>query len=70
MSGAIKVVHRNRFYYDIDTSAGQSGSGVYVVDNNIIDCLGIHTTGSPVEGNGATRINEEKLNIIKEWVLN
>ena len=71
MNGPVKVVHHNRFYYDIDTSGGQSGSGVCttdVVGGDIIDCLGIHTTGSRVEGNGATRFNTEKLSKIKKWV--
>lgn len=71
MKGPIKVVHHNRFYYDVDTSPGQSGSGVCTTDaagGDIIDCLGIHTTGSKVEGNGATRINKEKLDKIGKWV--
>lgn len=71
MKGPVKVVHHNRFYYDIDTSGGQSGSGVCVTDaagGDVIDCLGIHTTGSKVEGNGATRINSEKFKKIEKWV--
>lgn len=70
MSGSIKVAHKNRFYYEVDTSGGQSGSGVYVLDvnaGNMTDCCGIHTTGSKVEGNGATRINDEKFNIVGKW---
>ena len=70
MNGSVMIAHQNRFYYDVDTSPGQSGSGVYVIntESEIIDCLGIHTTGSRVEGNGATRINKEKLNVIEKWV--
>jgi len=71
MNGRVKVAHHNRFYYEIETSGGQSGSGVCVTDaagGDVIDCLGIHTTGSKVEGNGTTRINNEKLNKIKKWV--
>lgn len=71
MSGPIKVAHKSRLYYEIDTFGGQSGSGVCVTDTlggDIIDCFGIHTTGLPVEGNGATRINEDKINKIEKWI--
>lgn len=70
MSGPVKVATPNRFYYHVDTSGGQSGSGVCVLDaiSGNIDCLGIHTTGSNVEGNGATRITQEKFSKIGKWV--
>ena len=69
MQGLIKVIKPSKIYYDIDTSGGQSGSGVCVEDgNNIPRCIAVHVTGCPVEGNGAVRINNEKISLISQWL--
>lgn len=69
MEGPIKTTKLHKFYYHIDTHGGQSGSGVWLDSKeSIIDCCGIHVTGSQEEGNGAVRITEEKLKKIKKWV--
>lgn len=71
-SGPIKFVdnHMIRYRrYRIDTSGGQSGSGVWVLNkNDIVECCGVHVTGSKLEGNGAIRINEENFEAIQSWL--
>lgn len=72
MEGPIVSVKKHKVYYHIDTSGGQSGSGVWTLGKDgIVECLGVHTTGkSPrEEGNGAIRINQENFNAIQDWVL-
>lgn len=70
MEGQIVSAKKHKIYYHLDTSGGQSGSGVWVLNNGILECLGIHTTGkSPrEEGNGAVRINEENFHSIIDWM--
>lgn len=69
MEGPIKAITVNRIFYLIDTSGGQSGSGVWVTNpEGIIECVGIHTTGDKILGNGAIRINEENFEVILEWL--
>lgn len=70
MEGPIVSAKKHKIYYHLDTSGGQSGSGVWVLNNEILECVAIHTTGkSPrEEGNGAVRINEENFNIITDWM--
>ncbi len=70
MEGQIVSLKKHKMYYHIDTSGGQSGAGVFLLNNGIADCIAIHTTGkSPrEEGNGAIRINEENFNIITDWM--
>jgi glutamyl endopeptidase len=71
MHGPIVTVKRNKIYYRIDTSGGQSGSGVLIegdFQQNINRCIGIHVTGCAEEGNGAIRINREKVESIETWL--
>ncbi len=69
MSGDIKVVDPNILLYDVDTSAGQSGAGVCSLnEDGMIECLGIHTTGSKLRGNGAVRLNQSNYELINEWL--
>ncbi|HQS83536.1 MAG: hypothetical protein B7Y25_05895 [Alphaproteobacteria bacterium 16-39-46] len=70
MSGLIKKISKHKIYYDIDTSGGQSGSGVWRINQDKkIECVGVHTTGgSKLEGNGAVRMNQENISIISEWL--
>ena len=69
MEGAVELVKKHKFYYKLDTSGGQSGSGVWTLDKNgNVLCVGIHVTGSKLEGNGAVRVNEENLETITYWL--
>ncbi len=69
MHGVAQSVKPHKFYYDIDTSAGQSGSGVCLEDGkNFPTSIGVHVTGCQVEGNSAVRFDKEKLEIIKKWI--
>ncbi len=70
MNGPIVSVKKHKIYYHIDTSGGQSGAGVWILNDGIVECLAIHTTGKlpREEGNGAVRINEENFNIITGWM--
>lgn len=65
----IKFVDKNKFNYHIDTSGGQSGAGVWVLnEKNIVECCGTHVTGSKLEGNGAIRINNHNFETIEAWL--
>jgi len=69
MSGPIVSVKGHKIYYSIDTSGGQSGAGVWVMnENDEPQCIAIHTTGSKLEGNGGIRINDANFNLINEWI--
>lgn len=67
----IKSVAAERFYYDIDTMGGQSGSGVWSTwtGQQGEKVCGIHTTGAS-SGNGATRISKAKFDRIVDWMTN
>lgn len=69
MADVIKAVNAERFFYDIDTMGGQSGSGVWSTWQGHAGekVAGIHTTGSS-SGNGATRISRAKFDRIVEWM--
>jgi V8-like Glu-specific endopeptidase len=56
-----------RLFYQIDTSGGQSGSGIYVNIGNNRYVFGVHTTGNSSQ-NGGTRIDPQKFNQIKSWI--
>jgi len=73
MEGDLKKVEDHRIYYDIDTSGGQSGSGIWV---NIQDpgdteespyVIGVHAYGS-VDTNSGTRLTHEKAEKLKTWL--
>lgn len=70
MEGKIVSVRKHKIYYHLDTSGGQSGSGVWILNDQVPECLAVHTTGKGPreEGNGAIRINEENFNIINDWL--
>ncbi|MGI4851815.1 MAG: trypsin-like serine peptidase [Janthinobacterium lividum] len=68
MAGPITSVKKNKFYYQIDTSGGQSGAGVWALNEaDEVECFGVHVTGSENEGNGATRITPEIFQLVQEW---
>lgn len=66
----ISVKDGTRLFYDIDTSPGQSGSGVWTFDENGSPiCVAVHTYGGVKGiGNSGTLINEEKLLKIYKWI--
>lgn len=59
-----------RLSYQIDTAAGQSGSGIYRINNNQRYVFGVHTNGtsSPTGYNSGTRIDSKKFNDLKSWI--
>ncbi|MCE7904718.1 MAG: serine protease [Anaerolineae bacterium CFX3] len=76
MSGPVTHVNTYRFWYNIDTYGGQSGSPFYQwwtgsgCTKNCYYGVGIHTYGtsvSPYFGNSATRIRQAVFNNFKTW---
>lgn len=65
--GDIVLIDDSKIYYNIDTSAGQSGAGIWSQKNEEIYCYGIHT-GTNTDGNGGVRIREEILDFIAEHI--
>lgn len=61
--GKLLKTTEHYLYYDVDTYNGESGSPILNSQNLII---GVHTTG-PGGYNYGTRINKEKLSLIKQW---
>lgn len=69
MRGPVTACKKNKFYYRIDTSGGQSGAGVWSLsEEHDIDCYGVHVTGCKEEGNGAIRINPSSFETLLEWL--
>jgi glutamyl endopeptidase len=62
----IKLAYAHRFYYDIDTAGGQSGSPVWRLLNGERHVVGIHTNGAST-GNSATRITSGVFDVIRAW---
>jgi glutamyl endopeptidase len=52
--------------YEIDTMGGQSGSPVWVLQNNVRYAVGIHTNGH-FTGNSATRIQSNVFERLEAW---
>lgn len=69
MAGLIDVVKSRNFFYNIDTSGGQSGSGIWIDEKGKVICCGIHTTGGH-EYNSAVRVTEEVVDQVKAWITN
>jgi glutamyl endopeptidase len=68
LSGGVKKVETFEFEYDIDTAGGQSGSPVWIMQNDGLRYgLGVHTDGS-VNGNSATRVTQEVFNNVTAWI--
>lgn len=70
MNGIVRSITEHQMHYEIDTSGGQSGAGVWVKDQeNNVDCIAVHTHGNKIDGNGAVRITQESGKILTEWLL-
>ena len=63
--GTITSVEKQKIYYDIDTSGGQSGSPVYYCLDGQYYVVGIHAYGDRL--NSATRIRPEVIDNIRLW---
>ena len=61
--GKLLDFNKDNLFYDVDTYNGESGSPILNAQNRII---GVHTNG-PGGYNYGTRLNNEKLALIKQW---
>lgn len=70
MSGKIKSVFAEQFTYTLDTTGGQSGSGVWTEFSNLPGyyCVGIHTSGQRNVQNTATRLTSKKFDTVLGWM--
>ncbi|MBO4847809.1 MAG: hypothetical protein J5586_01475 [Clostridia bacterium] len=64
MSGQISRSTTRKVYYQIDTTAGQSGSPVYNADGYV---YAIHTTGETLYGNGGARITKSLFRFLQSF---
>ena len=62
----IAEVDGEKVYYPIDTVGGQSGSAVFVVQNNQPVAVAVHAYGG-VTNNSGTRINRQVYNNMLSW---
>ncbi len=69
MSGSIRELDSYVLYYDADTSSGQSGAGICNMnEEGVVECFGVHTRGSKLEGNGGIRFSQSNFRLINEWL--
>lgn len=70
MYGPVLKIIGSSIYYDVDTSGGQSGSGITKFENNILESYGVHTNGTknPVDGNEGVRIDSDLLSFIEKFI--
>lgn len=64
MKGPIANHSPNKTRYNIDTTGGQSGSGVWTEG---LDCVAVHTHGSKPY-NGGTRLHDQHADLVKDWL--
>lgn len=65
------MVSPNKLYYQIDTSSGQSGSGVwYETSDHLPYVIGVHAYGEKEHGKGnyGVRITAKKMHDLVEWI--
>ena len=73
MEGGIKKIEEHRIYYNIDTSGGQSGSGIWTNIQDTDDeeplpyVVGVHAYGSQ-DSNSGTRLTAEKAENLQNWI--
>ncbi|OJW48277.1 MAG: hypothetical protein BGO67_10690 [Alphaproteobacteria bacterium 41-28] len=70
MAHTIKNVEPEKFYYDIDTNKGQSGSGVWINKWRSPYVIGVHTLGEGAlfTGNSGVRLSHSKLKKVTKWI--
>ena len=57
MEGPLTQFDDFMLHYDIDTSSGQSGAGLWIMKNGIVNTFGIHTLGNSLSNqNSGIRI--------------
>lgn len=67
MTGPVKAATSHQIFYDVDTSPGQSGSGVWRREDQDIQVVGIHGYGGD-RYNSGVRITDEVVKQVKEWI--
>lgn len=65
--GLINSSTTNRVYYTIDTAGGQSGSGVYRINNGSRYIFAVHTNGGTTSNSG-TRITTGRFHDLQSWI--
>lgn len=65
--GTINSSTSNRVSYTIDTAGGQSGSGVYRINNGSRYIFAVHTNGGTTSNSG-TRITSGKFSDLQAWI--
>jgi len=65
--GTINSSTTNRVYYTIDTAGGQSGSGVYRINNGSRYIFAVHTNGGTTSNSG-TRITTQRFYDVQSWI--
>ncbi|HQS84112.1 MAG: hypothetical protein B7Y25_04220 [Alphaproteobacteria bacterium 16-39-46] len=69
MAGELKGVNGGQLFYDVDTSAGQSGSPVWIQKDHKYICIGIHTMGRKTDRfNSGTYLTPEHLKTLQSWI--
>jgi V8-like Glu-specific endopeptidase len=66
-SGPIHSRSKFRFFYDVDTEGGNSGSPVFIKDAAGIYAVGIHTDGDNPDNYGI-RFRQEMMDRLNEWM--
>lgn len=71
MEGRIKHISKDRVFYSIDTSPGQSGSGVWKFgdedEKDDLICCGVHAYGGRL--NSAVRITDSVVDQVRRWII-
>lgn len=70
MSGSISHTSSHRLFYTVDTSGGQSGSGIWGQEKDNVLCFGVHTNGFREEKgfNSGVRVTEDVIHQFEKWV--
>ncbi len=63
--GTISRSTKSRFFYDLDTLSGNSGSPVYIENGERRIAIGVHTYGD--NPNSAVSVNQEIIGLWTEW---
>ncbi|MBY0272324.1 MAG: trypsin-like serine protease [Alphaproteobacteria bacterium] len=75
-NGAIKplAIEPTKWRYEIDTSAGQSGSAIWYIQEDVVGqtpyIVGVHAYGETEDGTGnyGVRLTESKLKQVIQWI--
>lgn len=67
-SRTVSRVDTTHIYYEIDTTGGQSGAPVWLVDNEDFFVVGMHTLGN-LKANSAVKISPAVFDCLAAWTL-